>query len=168
MMIRTGYVHEAEAKRRKGDRQFYRLLQDLECRLQELGERSDFGVPAEPTFAVETLTSAIMYVASLEDAKEGLLLEVAHDLIECDKERRRLKLFRQLTGIKDLHHSELSSSDISRGRILNWLCDQGYQSLGVDTLSVQAALDRDPNMTSAGRTVLREILNIPGLREWQQ
>jgi hypothetical protein len=73
---------------RKGDKEFYRILRELECRLQELGVRSDFGVPTEPTFAVETLCSAIHYVTSLENAKDGLLLEVSHDMYLVDKERR--------------------------------------------------------------------------------
>jgi hypothetical protein len=166
-MTKVGFANEAQAKQRKGDKKFYRLLQDLECRLQELGERADYSVPGEPTFAVDTLSSAIYYVTGLEDAKEGLLLEVAHDMIACDKERQLLKLFRELTGIKDLHHSELRPSEIGYGRIMDWLCEQGYQSLAVDRLSVQGALDANPKITSAGRAVLKEILSIPDLKEWQ-
>jgi hypothetical protein len=88
MIIRAGYASEAQARRRKGDKEFYRILRDLECRLQELGERPDYGVPAEPAFATDTLLSAILYVTSLEDAKEGLLLGAGHDLIECDARRK--------------------------------------------------------------------------------
>jgi hypothetical protein len=163
----TNVNFEAQSKQRKGDEDFYRILQDLECCLQELGERPDYGVPAEPTFAVEALTSAILYVTSLEDAKEGLLLEVAQAMIACDKERRSLKLFRELTGIKDLWHFELRSPDIGYGRIMDWLCEQGYQSDAVDRLSVQGALDRNPKMTPEGCAVLKEILNLPSVEEWQ-
>jgi hypothetical protein len=52
MITKANVAIEAQSKRRKGDKEFYRLLQDLECRLQELGERPDYGVPGEPTFAV--------------------------------------------------------------------------------------------------------------------
>lgn len=78
-----------ESRVRKKDEKLFRILQDLECRLQELGVRPDFGIPHEPSFATETLVSCLEYVANLKDAREGLLQEAAQDLLDASITREK-------------------------------------------------------------------------------
>jgi hypothetical protein len=64
-----------QIKRREAG--LYKALQDLECRLQELGWRPDYGVPEEPNFAAETLFSALRCVSQQEGASKALILRRA-------------------------------------------------------------------------------------------
>jgi hypothetical protein len=55
----------------------YKILRELECELQTLGVRSDYGLPSEPSFAVETLTSAIQFMTKQPSAPTNLLRQTA-------------------------------------------------------------------------------------------
>lgn len=88
-----------------GDKKFFRILQDLECRLQEITRRGDYGVPHDPGFAVDTLAAAIVYVTGLKGAEEGLLQETIQDLIGFDTKRKseKAELITRRNAVKEEH-----------------------------------------------------------------
>jgi hypothetical protein len=66
----------------------YKALRDLECCLQELGERGDYGVPTEPNFAADTLFSALEYVSRQKGADKAQILKWAQDFAEYVTEKK--------------------------------------------------------------------------------
>jgi hypothetical protein len=60
----------------------YAILQKLECELQTLGARPDFGVPMEPNFAAETLVSCLCLLSKQSGARSDYLLDAAQELLD--------------------------------------------------------------------------------------
>ena len=65
----------------------YGILRKMECELQMLGVRSDFGSPTEPGFAAETLTSCIQIITRQPDTPDGTLLLTVKDLLDTEMRR---------------------------------------------------------------------------------
>jgi hypothetical protein len=67
-------------------RTLYKILHDLDCELQMLGVRSDWGIQHTPQFASETLICCLNFLAKQPDAGD-LLLSAAQGLIDTAIER---------------------------------------------------------------------------------
>jgi hypothetical protein len=65
----------------------YGILRKMECELQMLGVRSDFGSPTEPGFAAETLTSCIQIITQQPNTPEGTLMLTVKDLLDTEMRR---------------------------------------------------------------------------------
>ena len=63
-------------------KKLYGILHKLECELQELGVRPDFGLPTDPEFAAETLADALKVIAGEADAAPDLLHRIAKNVEE--------------------------------------------------------------------------------------
>jgi hypothetical protein len=64
----------------------YKILHDLDCELQTLGLRSDWGISPTPQFASETLVCCFALLSQQPDAGD-LLLSAAQGLIDTAIER---------------------------------------------------------------------------------
>ena len=70
----------------KKHKNLYKILHDLDCELQTLGQRSDWGIFPTPQFASETLVCCLSFLAKQPDAGD-LLLSAAQGLIDTAIER---------------------------------------------------------------------------------
>lgn len=79
-------------------KKLYRILWELDCELQNLGARGDYGIFATPEFAVETLTSCIQFISKQPKAHKNLLREAAQDLVDTEMHRTLPQVIRSYTG----------------------------------------------------------------------
>jgi hypothetical protein len=63
-------------------KKLYGILRELDCELQELGVRSDWGVDPTPEFAAETLTCCLALLAAEPGASNDYLESAAQELID--------------------------------------------------------------------------------------
>jgi hypothetical protein len=62
-------------------RALYKILHDLDCELQMLGVRSDWGIQHTPQFASETLVCCLNFLSKQPDAGGDFLSDAAHSLL---------------------------------------------------------------------------------------
>jgi hypothetical protein len=63
-------------------KKLYAILRKLDCELQELGVRSDWGVDPTPEFASETLTCCLALLATQPGAANDYLESAAQELLD--------------------------------------------------------------------------------------
>ena len=84
--------------RKQNLKRLYRILWELDCELQNLGARGDYGIFPTPEFAVETLTSCIQFISKQPKAHKNLLREAAQDLLDTEMRRTVPQMTRSYTG----------------------------------------------------------------------
>lgn len=71
------------------DRKLYKILSELDCELQMLGARGDWGVSTDPSFAAETLCCCLRFISKDERAPQNLLTHAARELLDTSIKRER-------------------------------------------------------------------------------
>jgi hypothetical protein len=79
----------SESKRTRNQKKLFAILTELDCQLQLLGVRGDWGSSGEAYFAAETLVAGLLFISRLDDAPKNLLLSSAKDLVEIAERRMR-------------------------------------------------------------------------------
>lgn len=63
-------------------KKLYAILRKLDCELQDLGVRSDWGIDPTPDFASETLTCCLTLLATQPGASKDYLESAAQELLD--------------------------------------------------------------------------------------
>jgi hypothetical protein len=62
-------------------RKLFTILRNLDCELQMLGARGDWGIQDTPEFAAETLVAAFSFLTRLKNAPATLLYDATEELL---------------------------------------------------------------------------------------
>jgi hypothetical protein len=105
------------AARKKGRlEKLYKILRELDCELQMLGVRSDWGIDSMPDFAAETLTCCLALLATEPGASNDYLESAAQELLDTSI-NRETGGFNGFTTFAELDAAD-KANDVLFGKVL--------------------------------------------------